>query len=75
MKTTQLYISIMLKKYLRYFDDTRLFISVIEQFPESEWNKVLSFRRLCKNDTLWQIHMGFGIPMSKNIKDAVLIEN
>ncbi|MDB4710298.1 hypothetical protein OAF16_01055 [Flavobacteriales bacterium] len=75
MNNTQLYVGIMLKKHLTHFDDTRLILSVIELFDINEWEKVLSFRKFFKNDTLWQIHMGFGIPMSENIKGAVEYEN
>jgi hypothetical protein len=70
MNSTRLYIGIMLKKYLRDFNDTRLILSVMEMFDIGEWDSILSLRKFCSSDVEWQINLGFEIPMKPYLKGA-----
>ena len=70
MNSTRLYIGIMLKKYLRGFNDTRLILSVMEMFDIGEWDSILSLRKFCSSDVEWQINLGFEIPMKPYLKGA-----
>lgn len=75
MNNTQLYLSMMLTKYLADFNDTRLVLSVFDKFEIDGWEPVLALRKCCISDKDWQIFLGFEIPMEPNIKGAEEIKS